>query len=153
MQWKDVDRPTLTRICKSAINWLDYGHSFSGIQTDCLYYAICILERQLLVTIMQNVDSTYSMSSSRNIVESCRLGVWLLTTMNHSTSHWLLCNCEFVQLNHSAYSPDLAAFDYFLIRNLKYHLRGTWFADDEYLIAVEAWFKSHTQHTHTHTPV
>jgi len=28
MQWKDVDRPTFTRICKSAINWLDYGKFF-----------------------------------------------------------------------------------------------------------------------------
>jgi len=36
MQWKDVDCPTFTRICKSAINWLDYGNSFPGIQTDCL---------------------------------------------------------------------------------------------------------------------
>jgi len=36
MQWMDVDRPTFTRICKSAINWLDYGNSFSGIQTNCL---------------------------------------------------------------------------------------------------------------------
>jgi len=36
MQWKDMDRPTFTRICKSAINWLDNGNSFSGIQTDCL---------------------------------------------------------------------------------------------------------------------
>jgi len=36
MQWKDLDRPTFTRICKSAINWLDYGNSFSGIQMDCL---------------------------------------------------------------------------------------------------------------------
>jgi len=35
MQWKDVDLPTFTRICKSAINWFDYGNSFSGIQTDC----------------------------------------------------------------------------------------------------------------------
>jgi len=35
MQWNDVDRPTFTRICKSAINWLDYGNSFSGIQADC----------------------------------------------------------------------------------------------------------------------
>jgi len=48
MQWKDVDRPTFTRICKSAINWLDYGNSFSGTYTDC------ILERQLLVSIMRN---------------------------------------------------------------------------------------------------
>ena len=36
MQWKDVDRPTFTPICKSAINWLDYGNSFSEIQIDCL---------------------------------------------------------------------------------------------------------------------
>jgi len=36
MQWKDVDWPTFTRICNSAINWLDYGNSFSGIQVDCL---------------------------------------------------------------------------------------------------------------------
>ena len=31
MQWKDVDRPTFTQICKLAINRLDYGNSFSGI--------------------------------------------------------------------------------------------------------------------------
>jgi len=39
MQLKDVqDRPTfkLTRICKSAINWLDYGTSFSGVQRNDL---------------------------------------------------------------------------------------------------------------------
>jgi len=54
-----------------------------------------------------------------------------------------LCNCEFVQLKHSVYSPDLAPSDYLLIRNLKYHLRGTWFTDDESLmIAVEACFES-----------
>ena len=44
-----------------------------------------------------------------------------------------LCNCESVQLNHPAYSPDLVPSDYFIIRNLKYHLRGTWFLDDESL--------------------
>jgi len=48
-----------------------------------------------------------------------------------------LCNCEFVQLNHPAYSLDLAPSDYFLIRNLKYCFRGAWFMDDESLkIAV-----------------
>ena len=37
MHWKDVDCPTFTSMCNnSAINWLDYGDSFSGIQTDCL---------------------------------------------------------------------------------------------------------------------
>ena len=35
-----------------------------------------------------------------------------------------LCNCEFVQLNHPAYSLDLAPSNYFQIRYLKYHLHG-----------------------------
>jgi len=50
-----------------------------------------------------------------------------------------LCDCEFVQLNHPVSSLDLAPSNYFLIRNLKYHLPGTWFTDDEsMMIAVEA---------------
>ena len=56
-----------------------------------------------------------------------------------------LYNCEFVQLllNQSAYSPILAPSDHFLIRNLKYHLRGTWFIVDESLkIAIKAWSES-----------
>ena len=57
MQWKDVDRPTFTQICKLGINWLDYGSSFSGIRTDCLWQTICILERQLPVSITQNQHS------------------------------------------------------------------------------------------------
>jgi len=137
MQWNDVDRPTFTRICKSAINWLDYGNSFSGIQADCWRQTICILERQLLVSIRQNQHSSYSMSSSRNIDESCHLGAWLFH--DNSPAHKSLvaqqavCNCEFVQLNHPAYC----------LRNLKYHLHGTWFIDDESLkIAVKAWSES-----------
>jgi len=38
-----------------------------------------------------------------------------------------------VVVNHPAYSPDLAPGDYFLMRNLKYSLRGTWSIDDESL--------------------
>ena len=54
-----------------------------------------------------------------------------------------LCVCEFVQLNHPAYSLVLAPSNYFLIKNLKYRLRGTWFIDDEELkIAAEAWSES-----------
>jgi len=49
MQWKDVDHPTFTRICKSAINWLDYGKFFWDtdglLVTDCLHPG-----RQLLVS-------------------------------------------------------------------------------------------------------
>jgi len=55
--------------------------------------------------------------------------------MHQCTSHWLLKqavrDCEFVQLNHPAYGPDMAPSDYFLIRNLKYRL--TWSTDDESL--------------------
>ena len=49
--------------------------------------------------------------------------------------------CKFEQLNHQPYSPDLAPSDYYLFRNLKSHLCGTRFRDDDELKAVtEAWF-------------
>ena len=48
----------------------------------------------------------------------------------------------FLQLNHPAYSADLAPSDCYLFRNLKSYLRGTRFADGELPKAVvEAWFK------------
>ena len=124
MQWKDVDRPTLIRICKSAINWLDCGNSFSGIQTDCLWQTVCILERQLLVSrpITQNQHSSYSMSSNRNSDESCHLGVCLFhenaPVRKSFVAQHAFCNCEFAQLNHPAYSPDSDPSDHFIIRNL-----------------------------------
>jgi len=89
IQWKDVDRPTFTWICKSAINWLDYGNSFSGIQTDCLWQTICNLERKLLVCITLNQHSSYSMSSSRNSDESCHEFDFFIK-MPQRTSHSLL---------------------------------------------------------------
>ena len=49
--------------------------------------------------------------------------------------------CKFEQLNHPPYSPDLAPSDYNLFRNLKSHLRGTSFWDDELKAATEAWFE------------
>ena len=42
-------------------------------------------------------------------------------------------NCGFVQLDHPAYSPHLAPSDYFLFRNLKSHLYGVRYPDDEAL--------------------
>jgi len=117
---------------------------FSGIQTGCLWQTICILERQLLVSITQNQHSSYLMSSSRNNDESCHLWVWLFhenaPVHKSFVAQQALCDCEFVQLNHPAYSLDLAPSDHFLIRNLKYRLRATWFVVDESLkIAVKAW--------------
>ena len=53
--------------------------------------------------------------------------------------------CKFEQLNHPPYSPDLAPSDYYLFRNLKSHLRGTRFRDDDELkAATEAWFEDQT---------
>ena len=50
--------------------------------------------------------------------------------------------CKFEQLNHPPYSPDLAPSDYYLFRNLKSHLRGTRFQnDDELEAATDAWFE------------
>ena len=95
MQWKEVDRPT--QICKSAINWLDYGNSFSGIHMDCSWQTICILERQLLVSITQNQRSSYSMSSNRNIVENCHLGVWLFLRQC-ATAQVIGCSASSLQL-------------------------------------------------------
>ena len=52
------------------------------------------------------------------------------------------CECKFEQLNHPPYSPDLAPSDYYLFQNLKSHLRGTRFwEDDELKAATEAWFE------------
>ena len=76
------------------------------------------------------------------------LGVWLLH--DNSSLHKSLAvqqairDCESVQLNHPACSPDLTLSDYYLFRILKYYLRGTRFADNESLKAiVEAWFEGH----------
>ena len=126
-QWKDVDRPTFTRICKSAINWqqffwdtdtllmTDYLHP--GKTTAGQYYAEPTLK--LLDIIKQKQGWKFSLSS--------------LSFHDNAPAHksrvaqQALCDGEFVQLHHPACSLDLAASNYFLVRNLKYHLRGTWF--------------------------
>ena len=59
-----------------------------------------------------------------------------------SELHKQLFLSAFEQLNHPPYSPDLAPSDYYLFRNLKSHLRGTRFQDDDELkAATEAWFE------------
>ena len=40
------------------------------------------------------------------------------------------------KLNHPPYSPGLVPCDYYLFRNLKSHLRGTRFRDDDELKAA-----------------
>ena len=51
-------------------------------------------------------------------------------------------DCGFVQLDHTAYSPDLAPSDYFLFYNLKSHLRGVRYPNNEVLKeAVKEWLE------------
>ena len=52
---------------------------------------------------------------------------------------------KFEQLNHMPFSPDLAPSDYHLFLNLKSHMRGTRFRDDDDLkAATEAWLGDQT---------
>ena len=56
--------------------------------------------------------------------------------------HAAVHECKFEQLNHPPYSLDLAQSDYYLFRNLKSHLHGTRFWDNDGLkAATEAWFE------------
>ena len=76
-------------------------------------------------------------------------GVWLLhdnTPIHKSmTAQQAVRDCGFVQLDHPAYSPDLAPSDYFLFRNLKSHLCGVRYPDDEALKeAVKEWLEGQT---------
>jgi len=77
-------------------------------------------------------------------------GVWLLhdNAPNHKSmiAQQAVRDCGFVQLDHPAYSPDLAPSDYFLFRNLKSHLRGVRYPDDEALKeAVKEWLEGQTE--------
>jgi len=64
-------------------------------------------------------------------------GVWLLhdNAPIHKSmiAQQAVRDCGFVQLDHPAYCPDLAPSDYFLFCNLKSHLRGVRYPDDEAL--------------------
>ena len=77
-------------------------------------------------------------------------GVWLLH--DNAPIHKSMIakeavrDCIFVQLDHPAYSPDLAPSDYFLFCNLKSHLRGVHYLDDELLQeAVREWLEEQTE--------
>jgi len=48
------------------------------------------------------------------------------------------------QMSHPPYSPDLTPSDFYLLRHLKLHLRGTrFFDDDELKQATESYFDNH----------
>ena len=87
-------------------------------------------------------------SSVRNVGGNCHWVFGFFTTMRpvHKSlvAQQAVRNCGFLQLNHPAYSPDLAPNDCYQFRKLKSHHHGTRFADDESPKAVvEAWFKGH----------
>jgi histone-lysine N-methyltransferase SETMAR len=50
-----------------------------------------------------------------------------------------IAECDFVEIDHPPYSPDLIPFDYFSFPNLKKTLRGTKMRDDEELRAAVEW--------------
>jgi len=64
-------------------------------------------------------------------------GVWLLhdnaPIYKSMITREAVGDCGFVELDHPAYSPDLAPSDYFLFYNLKSHLCGARYPDDEAL--------------------
>ena len=75
---------------------------------------------------LRSVTFSWQFTSAK--VTGCSMRLWICST---EPSHGHL------------HSPDFAPSNYFLIRNLKYSVHGTWFIDDEFLkIAVEAWFES-----------
>lgn len=45
----------------------------------------------------------------------------------------ILTDCDFTELDHPPYSPDMAPSDYYLFRKLKKFLRGRRFETDEHL--------------------
>jgi len=60
----------------------------------------------------------------------------------------VLCrtNIKLLDVMKQKHCLDLGPSNYFLIRNLKYRLCGTWFIDDESLkIAVKAWSESQSR--------
>jgi len=74
------------------------------------------------------------------------LSVWLLhdnaPVHKSLVAQQAVCDCVFLQLNHPAYSPDLAPSDCYLFRNLKSQHHGIRFADNESPKAdVEAGFE------------
>jgi len=75
-------------------------------------------------------------------------GVWLLHVNSpvHKSAQQAVCDCGFVQLDHPAYSPDLAPSDYYLFQNLKSHLCGVLYSDNDSLKAIaKAWLEGHTE--------
>ena len=55
-------------------------------------------------------------------------------------------DCGFVQLDHPVYSHEPAPSDYFLFCNLKSHLCGVRYPDDEALTeAVKKWLEGQTE--------
>ena len=101
---------------------------------------------RLVTSNLANYHATVQKLPIRQVLTKPMVWSWRFSSRQcviNKPAQQALRDCEFVQLNHPAYSPDLALSDYFLIRNLKCHLRGTWFTDDKSLaIAVEAWFES-----------
>ena len=70
---------------------------------------------------------SYDAISQKHQGKLSSLSVWLLhdNALVHKSlvAQKAVRDCGFLQLNHPAYSPDLAPSNYYQFRNLKSHLR------------------------------
>jgi len=128
MQWKAANRPTFTWICKSANNWVRLWQRFFW-DTDGLLMTD-YLHPGKTTTGQYYTEPTFKLLdvNKRNSDKSCHLGVWLFH--DNAPAHKSLvaqqavCNCEFVQLNHPAYSLDWALSN--LFPNEKSEVQVSW---------------------------
>ena len=150
MQWKDVDCPTFSSMCISAINWLDYRNSFLGIQTFCLWQTICILERQLLVSGQYYAELTVKLLDVikqkycrklllRSVTFSRQCTTTRITGCSASCLRLWICSTEPFCLQSRLGSQRLFPNKKSELPSSWNLVHSWWIIDDRY---VEAWFES-----------
>ena len=131
MQWKHPGSPAPRKFSHTTISWqIDYMPHKTTI-TGAYYAGLMGKLRQAIKQKRQGMLTA---------------GVLLLHDNTPVHKLWVaqaaIWECGFEQLNHPPYSPDLVPSDYYLFCNLKAHLCGTRFTDDESLKeSTEEWLK------------
>jgi len=90
MQLKDVDCPTFTSVCNSAINWLDRGNGFSGIQRDCLWQTICIWKDKYWSVLCRTNIQVTRCHQAETLTKVVTWEFDFFMTVHQRISHWLL---------------------------------------------------------------
>ena len=127
MQWKCVDCPPPKKFRTHSAAGKRYDNNFGDSEglhmVDYLPSKKTIIGQYYAEIMFKWYDA---ISQKRR--GKLSLSVWLLH--DNAPVHKSLdtqpavCDCGFLQLNHPAYSPDLAPNDSYLFRNLKSHLHG-----------------------------